>query len=68
MDSRTNADMLRMMVGLIKTTHQTSTAETANDKDDGMAALLAQAEYCFNNADEVLKDAGCVKAADLVEV
>ena len=59
--------MPRMMVGLVNHVHQTSNAE-ANDTDGALDALLAQAADIMNNADAVLRDAGYVEAADLVEV
>ena len=40
-----------MTVGLVKTTCQKS---NANAIDAGLNALMAVAERCFNNADEVL--------------
>lgn len=45
--------MLRMMVGLINTIHQTSTANTID-----IDSLLAQAEAIKDNADAVLANAG----------
>ena len=51
----------------LKLSHQTSTANEASDTDSGLEALLAQAADIMNNADAVLRDAGYVEAADLVE-
>jgi len=51
-----------------KTFHQKSNANEANDTDGNIDALLAEAADIMNNADAVLRDAGYVEAADLVEV
>lgn len=50
--------MPRMMVGLVKTTHQTSTANTVDAEVDAETEnLLAKAAYIFSNPEEFLADA-----------
>lgn len=49
--------MPRMMVGLVKTTHQKSTDNTVDaEVDADIASILVQAEHIFNNPDEFLAD------------